>query len=58
MTIQFTQYLIMSEFTRKKMREGSTVFRLETQLLPNTTMSEELHKSEFRRASELMEFGK
>lgn len=39
----------------KKMDKGSTVLRFEKQIRPNTTMSEELHKSEFRRASELID---
>ena len=43
---------------KKKMRKGSTIFRLEKQVLPNTTLSEELHLSEFRRASELIDLKK
>ena len=40
----------------KKMLDGSTVIRAEKQIVPNTTICEEVDKIEFRRASELMEF--
>jgi len=43
---------------KKRMLEGSTIFRLEKQVLPNTTISEELYKSDFRRASELIDLKK
>ena len=38
----------------KKMLDGSTVIRAEKQIVPNTTITEELDKIEFRQASELM----
>ncbi len=36
------------------MLDGSTVIRAEKQIVPNTTIAEELDKIEFRQASELM----
>jgi hypothetical protein len=43
---------------KKNMHEGKTVFRLEKQVIPNTTISEELYKADFRRDSELMDLKK
>jgi len=55
-TNEYTLHVVFDhvQVYNKKMLDGSTVIRAEKQIVPNTTIAEELDKIESRQASELM----